>query len=103
MKLLRDVGRNSQLRDSTKLDFILLALDGKKVGFEKVIKLMDAMVVTLKKEQQDDDHKKEYCNAQLDIADDKKKELERLVADQEKTIAEAEEALTTVKDEIKVL
>jgi len=31
------------------LDFIALALRGKKVGFEKVIKLMDEMVVMLKK------------------------------------------------------
>jgi len=103
MKLLRDVGHNSKLRDSTKMDFILLALDGKKVGFEKVIKLIDEMVVTLKKEQQDDDHKKEYCKVQLDIADDSKKELEHAVSDSEKAIAEAEDALTSVKDEITVL
>merc|ERR1719473_2094492 len=104
MKVLRNVERNSHLRDSTtKMDFILLALDGKKVGFEKVIKLIDEMVVTLKKEQQDDDHKKEYCAVQLDIADDSKKELERAVSDSEKAIAEAEDALTTVKDEITVL
>jgi len=64
---------------------------------------MDEMVVMLKKEQQDDDHKKEYCNSQLDIADDKKKELERAVADEEKSIEEKEESLATVKDEIKVL
>merc|ERR1719352_2183184 len=46
---------------SVPLDFIALALRGKKVGFEKVIKLMDEMVVTLKKEQVDDGNKKEYC------------------------------------------
>merc|ERR1719324_1772026 len=81
----------------------MLALRGKKVGFEKVIKLMDDMVVMLKKEQQDDDHKKEYCAVQLDLADDSKKELERAISDSEKAIAEAEDALTTVKDEITVL
>merc|ERR1719252_296126 len=86
-----------------ELDFISLALKGKKVGFEKVIKLIDEMVVTLAKEQQDDDHKKEYCKVQLDIADDSKKELERAVSDSEKAIAEAEDALTSVKDEITVL
>merc|ERR1719161_1994212 len=59
------------------LDFISLALHGKKVGFEKVIKLMDEMVVTLKKEQVNDDSKKEYCLKELDLADDKKKVVER--------------------------
>merc|ERR1719301_507378 len=103
MKLLRGAGRNPRLGKSSRLDFILLALDGKKVGFEKVIKLIDEMVVTLKKEQQDDDHKKEYCAVQLDMADDSKKELERAVADSEKAMAEVEDTLTTTKEEIKVL
>merc|ERR1719428_855516 len=85
------------------LEFIGLALQGKKAGFEKVIKLMDEMVVFLKKEQEDDDHKKEYCGAQLDIAEDKKKELDRTISDHEKAIAETEEGISTIKDEIKVL
>merc|ERR1719301_504452 len=103
MKLLRGAGRNPRLGKSSRLDFILLALDGKKIGFEKVIKMIDEMVVELKKEQQDDDHKKEYCTAQLDIADDSKKELERSVSDSEKAIAEVEESLATVKEEIEAL
>merc|ERR1719191_1961572 len=94
---------NRHLKRSLSLDFIVLALQGKKVGFEKVIKLMDEMVVLLKKEQLDDDHKKEYCTIELDLADDKKKELERSVADSEKAIAEVEEGLATVKDEIAAL
>merc|ERR1719375_1819862 len=103
MNVLRSVGRNPRLGKPSQLDFILLALDGKKVGFEKVIKLIDEMVVTLGKEQLDDDHKKEYCKVQLDIADDSKKELERAVSDSEKAIAEVQDGLTTVTDEIKVL
>jgi len=105
LKLLRGAraGRNPRLGKPSQLDFILLALDGKKVGFEKVIKLIDEMVVTLKKEQVDDDHKKEYCGVQLDLADDSKKELERAVSDSEKAIAEVEDGLTTVADEIKAL
>merc|ERR1719443_2801055 len=88
---------------SLKLDFLAMALQGKKVGFEKVIKLMDEMVVTLKKEQVDDDNKKEYCTVELDLADDKKKALERAISDSEKAIAEAEEGIATVTDEIKTL
>merc|ERR1719429_352070 len=48
-----------------RLDYVLLALHGEKVGFGKVIKLIDDLVATLKQEQQDDDAKKEYCEAQL--------------------------------------
>merc|ERR1719487_2992844 len=35
----------------THLDFITLALQGKKIGFEKVIKMIDDMVTLLKGEQ----------------------------------------------------
>merc|ERR1719171_681258 len=58
------------------------------------------MVVTLKKEQVDDDNKKEYCTIELDLADDKKKEVERAISDSEKAIAEVEESITTVAEAI---
>merc|ERR1719482_2378232 len=64
-----------------RLNFIALALHGKKFGMEKVIKMIDEMVVVLKTEQEDDDKKKEYCAAEFDQADDKKKEYERAVSD----------------------
>merc|ERR1719482_1381926 len=80
-----------------------MMIRGKKVGFEKVIVMMDEFVVTLKKEQVDDDNKKEYCVKELDLADDKKKGLERDIADNEKAIAEVQEGLDTVVAEIKVL
>merc|ERR1719240_1183080 len=40
---------------------------------------------------------------ELDIADDKQKELEHSVADSEKAIAEVDESLATITDEIKAL
>jgi len=86
-----------------RLDFITLAIQGKKIGFDKVIKMIDDMVVTLKKEQLDDDHKKEYCASQFDMADDKKKGLERSVADLETVIAETKEGIDTSKADIKAL
>merc|ERR1719183_532154 len=85
------------------LDFIALALSGKKVGFEKVIKMCDDMVALLTKEQGDDDKKKEYCDKQFDIADDKKKGLEQSISDSEKAIEDAEESIATLADEIKAL
>merc|ERR1719178_264193 len=65
--------------------------------------MIDDMVATLTKEQLDDDHKKEYCTMQFDLADDKKKGLERSVSDLEKAIEKAGETISTLADEIKAL
>merc|ERR1719498_2097233 len=65
--------------------------------------MIDEMVATLKTEQNDDDHKKEYCAAQFDQADDKKKALERSISDLETAIADAKDGIATTQDEIKAL
>jgi len=85
------------------LDLIALALKGKKVNFDKVIKMIDEMVALLAKEQTDDDQKKEYCEAQFDFADDKKKGLERSISDTEKAIEDANGTIETIVAEIKAL
>jgi len=95
--------RSVQHLDRPHLDFIALAIQGKKIGFEKVIKMIDEMVVTLKTEQNDDDHKKEYCAAQFDQADDKKKGLERTISDLETAIADAKDGIASTSEEIKAL
>merc|ERR1712003_568594 len=76
---------------------------GKKIGFEKVLKMCDDMVVLLKKEQVDDDKKKEYCDKEFDKADDERKGLEQSIADSTTAIEDAEEAIATLTDEIKAL
>merc|ERR1719181_303463 len=86
-----------------ELNFIALALQGKKVDFGKVIKMIDEMVGTLGAEQQDDDDKKEYCETQFDLADDKKKSLERSVSNLEKAIEKANESIKSTAAEIKAL
>merc|ERR1719160_1407628 len=86
-----------------ELNFLVLALQGKKVNFSKVIKMIDNMVATLKTEQQDDNDKREYCNMQFDLADDKKKGLERGVSNLEKAIAKEKEGVATLAEEIKAL
>jgi septal ring factor EnvC (AmiA/AmiB activator) len=85
------------------LDFIALAIQGKKIGFEKVIGMIDEMVQTLKTEQNDDDHKKEYCAKQFDLSDDKKKSLERSVSDLETVIEDSKEGISTSESDIKAL
>jgi len=88
---------------SPQLDFIALAIQGKKIGFEKVIKMIDEMVATLKTEQEDDDHKKEYCAKQFDLSDDKKKALERSKSDVETAIEDTKEGISTTESEIEAL
>jgi len=78
-------------------------LHGKKIGFEKVIGMIDAMVGTLKQEQLDDDAKKEQCGAELDSADDKKKSLEHALSDLETAIADTEESVATLSADIATL
>jgi len=85
------------------LDFIALALHGKKIGFGQVIKMIDDLVAELKKEQQDDDNKKVYCDEQFDLADDKKKVLEKSIADLETAITESEEGIVSTKEQIDAL
>merc|ERR1719261_1079422 len=86
-----------------RLDFIALAIQGKKVSFDKVIKMIDDMVVLLGKEQAADDEKKAYCEAELDKTEDHLKELEHAIEDLTTAIEEGETALATVKDEIAAL
>jgi DNA repair exonuclease SbcCD ATPase subunit len=95
--------RAGQRKGHPELSFIALALQGKKVNFGKVIKMIDAMVVNLKAEQQDDSDKKEYCEMSFDTADDKKKSLERSISNLEKAINKDNEAIVALSDEIKAL
>jgi len=93
--------RGSYKLDGDNLDLIMLALRGKKMGFEKVIKMIDSMVTSLKAEQTEDENKREYCGTQLDSSDDKRKSLEQDIEDLDTVIADTNEKIATVKSEIK--
>jgi len=86
-----------------RLDFIALAIKGQKVGFEKVVKMIDEMVANLKTEQTDDDDKKSYCEENFDKTDDQKKAHEQSIADSEVAIEEMEGAVAALRDEIAAL
>jgi hypothetical protein len=86
-------------RPRPELDLVALALHGKERGFEKVMTMIDDMVGNLKTEQADDDNKKEYCLRQLDIAEDKKKQLQLSISDTEAAMQELEGSLAELKEE----
>jgi len=98
-----EVLRNGRRKHSLHLDFIELALRGKQTGFEKVIKMIDDMVILLGKEQEDDDKKKEFCTAEFDKTEDKQKVLTKSISDVEKEIAEQEDVLGSLTEEIAAL
>jgi chromosome segregation ATPase len=83
--------------------FIALALQGKKVGFEKVIKMVDEMVVTLGQEQKDDDTQRDWCNKEFDASDDKEKDLKRSIHGLETQISETADAIETLKGDLAAL
>jgi len=86
-----------------RMNILLLAMKGKKVGFEKVITMLDEMVALLGKEQKDDDNKKAYCEKEIDTAEDEIKTLKGHIADLESAIADNKESMATVVDDIKAL
>merc|ERR1719230_1692459 len=98
-----DAARHNKKGDRQRLDMILMAIRGKKVGFDKVLKLIDNMVGLLGKEQEDDDAKKEYCEAEFDKTEDKMKALTREDGKLEKAIGEAKEVIKDTAEEIKAL
>jgi hypothetical protein len=92
--LLRDAAKLSR-PSRASLDLIALALRGKKVGFEGVLKKIDEMVVVLEHEQKADDAKKDRCDAKLDAAEDEKKELDHKMSDLKAEVAENEDSVDT--------
>jgi len=49
LSMIRAVAQRSSKASRPQMDFIALAISGKKVGFEKVIKMVDDMMKVLKK------------------------------------------------------
>merc|ERR1719310_1833635 len=94
---------NQGEKQDVRINLIALALKGKKVSFEKVLKMIDDMVALLGKEQQDDDNKKEYCENLLDKTEDDLKSLELTVSDLGKAIADYKERIATLGEEIEAL
>jgi len=99
----RHGSKKSHIAARPELDLIALAISGKKVGFDKVITMINEMVANLRKEQIDDENKKEYCEKQFDLSEDKKKELELSVSDSETAIEEMQGSIEKLTEELEAL
>merc|ERR1711957_332879 len=108
LAVLRSAQKLANAGDKPGLEFLTLALSGKSTsagtaGFDKVLKMIDDMVVLLGKEQNDDNDKKEYCEAQFDTTEDKVKALTRTIGAANSDIATAKESISTLTEEIAAL
>jgi chromosome segregation ATPase len=90
-------------RRDPRLQFIEVALHGGKVGFEKMTAMIDDLMATLGKEQEDDNDKKGYCLSELDKYEDLKKGWAVDESDLEKAIDSGEESLKALKKDIAAL
>merc|ERR1719443_777039 len=90
-------------RGDHRLDFLELALRGGQMGFDKIIKMVDDLMGVLRKEQQGDDDKKSYCNAEFDKQEDVAKALKLDESDLGKAIADGEESMKTLAKEVAAL
>jgi len=102
-KVLASVRARTETRHKPRLDFILLALNGKKAGFGKIVTLIDELVTSLKSEQGDDNDKKEFCAKQLDQIEDKIKGLTNSISDKKTAVEEAKEQAGKLVEEIAAL
>merc|ERR1719352_1381021 len=89
--LLQQAQASAAATTSVDLRLVQLALKGKKVGFEKIVAMMDNMVTLLGKEQKEDEEQKEYCEAEFEKSDDEEKELDRKIKGLETEVAEGKE------------
>jgi chromosome segregation ATPase len=103
LKKALQVLKSSRGGSDPRVDFLEVALRGGKVGFEKIIKLIDELVATLKKEQKEDEAKKSYCDEEFDKTEDAKKELQNQESDLETAIEDAAESITNLKADIEAL
>jgi septal ring factor EnvC (AmiA/AmiB activator) len=97
-----NVLRRSNIKDP-RVDFLSVALHGGKVGFGKIIALIDKLSAQWKAEQGEDDAKQDYCNTEIDKNEDTHKVQSNEKSDLETSIEDGKEQITNLKAEIEAL
>mmetsp|Transcript_25342 Transcript_25342/g.80549 ORF Transcript_25342/g.80549 Transcript_25342/m.80549 type:complete len:505 (+) Transcript_25342:3-1517(+) len=103
LEVLRAARRGRQGAQDPRLDFVALALRGRKMSFEKIVSMIDDMMALLGREQKDDDRKKDYCTEELDKSENELKQLTDSISDAEKVAEDAKGKIETLAEEIKSL
>jgi len=95
--------RALSLNHGARVDLVALVLRSKSGNFDKVVKMIEDMLILLGKEQSGDDDKKSSCATNFDKTEDEAKRLSRETADLEHAIKEGQNTIATLTDEIKSL
>jgi hypothetical protein len=110
-KALAIVAAAAKKANSAQMNLFLYTLNsklhmsakGKSMGMEKVIKMIDDMVVLLGKDQSDDDKSKTFCEDELEKTADEDKAAKEKKAGVEAEISELTDAATSLADDIATL
>jgi len=89
--------------DRPEVRFLEMALQGKRVDFSKVAKLVDDMMSLLDREQADDDNKKEFCKDKMHAVELKAKELVKSIKDHQADLGDRSETLSQNEEETQAL
>merc|ERR550514_1114236 len=90
-------------KNHNQVGLIQLALMGKKVSFDKIIKMIDDLVGVLGDEQEADEEQKKWCETEFETSDDKKKDLKFKIEGLAASIEEMTEGVAKLADEITAL
>merc|ERR1719494_922737 len=102
-RMLNIINGLKQTFKTPQLDFIALALRGKKVNFAKVIKMVDDLITVLGEEQNEDEKHKAYCEAEFDTSDDNKGSHQRRITALQHQVDEFNSISSNLAAEIKIL
>jgi len=86
-----------------ELNFLALALSGKKADFSKILEKIDGLVTLLKKEGEDDKSKKEYCNKEFRSVKEKSKTLDSKIKTLTGSVAEKKDAIGKLAEDVVAL
>eukprot|EP00933_Yihiella_yeosuensis_P071697 TRINITY_DN79929_c0_g1_i1.p1 TRINITY_DN79929_c0_g1~~TRINITY_DN79929_c0_g1_i1.p1 ORF type:complete len:696 (-),score=218.61 TRINITY_DN79929_c0_g1_i1:99-2186(-) len=86
-----------------ELNFLALALRGKKVDFSKVNKMIDDMIALMATQTKEDEKKKDYCEDSFYQSDRTQSTLKRDIGDADALIKDVKGSLGTTNDEIAAL
>lgn len=86
-----------------ELNFLALALSGKKADFTKILEKIDGLVALLKQEAEDEKSKKEYCNKEFHGVAEKTKSLESKIKTLTASVVEKKDAIGKLSEDIVAL
>eukprot|EP00933_Yihiella_yeosuensis_P000620 TRINITY_DN100_c0_g1_i4.p1 TRINITY_DN100_c0_g1~~TRINITY_DN100_c0_g1_i4.p1 ORF type:complete len:700 (-),score=239.83 TRINITY_DN100_c0_g1_i4:43-2142(-) len=103
MNQISNHGKSVSKNSKFAADAILLAISSKGADYSKVMKMIDEMVVLLRKEQKDEDKKKGYCEETFFENQKNIKVLERKVKGFDEVVKAKTDAMATLAEDIKAL